>query len=88
MGLGLASASLICKALNGELHLIRSEKNEGSKFKFILPVSIGTLIIPKKQNEDSSEDSSNNSSSNQNTQKDVDDFEKKKAEIIENIRKK
>ena len=32
MGLGLASASLICKALGGELHLIRSEKNEGSKF--------------------------------------------------------
>jgi hypothetical protein len=32
MGLGLASASLICKALGGEIHLIRSEKNEGSKF--------------------------------------------------------
>jgi len=66
MGLGLASASLICKALNGELHLIRSDKNEGSKFKFLLPVYLGTLIIPKKSNEDSSEDSSDNSSSNPN----------------------
>ena len=26
MGLGLASASLICKAMKGELNLIRSEK--------------------------------------------------------------
>jgi signal transduction histidine kinase len=32
MGLGLASANLICKSLNGELNLIRSEENEGSKF--------------------------------------------------------
>jgi len=38
MGLGLASASLICKAMKGELNLIRSEKNIGSKFKFIIPV--------------------------------------------------
>lgn len=68
MGLGLASASLICKALNGELHLIRSEKNEGSKFKFILPITLGTLIIPKKSSEDSSEDGSDNSSSNHNNQ--------------------
>ena len=68
MGLGLASASLICKALNGELHLILSEKNEGSKFKFILPITLGTLIIPKKSSEDSSEDGSDNSSSNHNNQ--------------------
>jgi signal transduction histidine kinase len=47
MGLGLASASLICKALGGELHLIRSEKNEGSKFEFILPVTLGSPNIPK-----------------------------------------
>ena len=32
MGLGLAAANLICKSLNGELNLIRSEENEGSKF--------------------------------------------------------
>lgn len=32
MGLGLASANLICKALKGELNLIRSDENEGSKF--------------------------------------------------------
>lgn len=32
MGLGLASANLICKALKGELNLIRSDESEGSKF--------------------------------------------------------
>ena len=32
MGLGLAASSLICKALNGELNLLRSEENVGSKF--------------------------------------------------------
>ena len=31
-GIGLAASSLICKALNGELHLLKSQENEGSKF--------------------------------------------------------
>jgi signal transduction histidine kinase len=38
MGLGLASANLICKSLNGELNLIRSEENEGSKFQFTMAI--------------------------------------------------
>jgi hypothetical protein len=44
MGLGLASASLICKALQGELNLIRSEENEGSKFHFTMAIKIGDPI--------------------------------------------
>ena len=36
MGLGLTSANLICKVLNGNLNLIRSEKNNGSKFNFTM----------------------------------------------------
>ena len=32
MGLGLAAGSSICKSLKGELNLIRSEENVGSKF--------------------------------------------------------
>ena len=36
IGLGLASSSLICKALNGQLNLVRSQINEGSKFNFII----------------------------------------------------
>ena len=39
MGLGLASANLICKSLNGELNLIRSEENEGSKFQFTMAIN-------------------------------------------------
>jgi signal transduction histidine kinase len=41
MGLGLASANLICKALKGELNLIRSEIGEGSKFKFSMLIKLG-----------------------------------------------
>ena len=53
MGLGLASANLICKALKGELNLIRSDLNEGSKFNFYLPVAQGKLILGKnKKNKD------------------------------------
>ena len=44
MGLGLASASLICKALQGELNLLRSEENVGSKFQFTMSVKIGSDI--------------------------------------------
>jgi hypothetical protein len=44
MGLGLASASLICKALEGELNLIRSEENEGSKFQFTMAIKMGDPI--------------------------------------------
>lgn len=44
MGLGLASASLICKALQGELNLIRSEENEGSKFHFTMAIKMGDPI--------------------------------------------
>ena len=36
IGLGLASSSLICKALKGQLNLVRSQINEGSKFNFII----------------------------------------------------
>jgi signal transduction histidine kinase len=49
MGLGLAAANLICKALGGEIHLIRSEKNEGSKFQFVLPITLGGPNIPIKK---------------------------------------
>lgn len=49
MGLGLASANLICKALKGELNLIRSDLNEGSKFNFYLPVAQGKLILGKNK---------------------------------------
>lgn len=45
MGLGLASASLICKALQGELNLIRSEENEGSKFHFTMEIKMGDPIV-------------------------------------------
>ena len=38
MGLGLAAASLICKSLNGELNLIRSDEGEGSKFQFTISI--------------------------------------------------
>ena len=41
MGLGLAASSLICKAMGGELNLIRSEENEGSKFEFTIKVEMG-----------------------------------------------
>jgi signal transduction histidine kinase len=44
MGLGLASANLICKALQGELNLIRSEENEGSKFQFTMVIKMGNAI--------------------------------------------
>ena len=60
MGLGLASANLICKSLNGELNLIRSEENEGSKFQF-------TMAINKICSESiSSENRSDEQASNQN----------------------
>ena len=45
MGLGLASASLICKALKGELNLIRSEENEGSKFHFTMAIKMVDPIV-------------------------------------------
>ena len=41
MGLGLASANLICKSLGGELNLLWSEENEGSKFNFMISVQKG-----------------------------------------------
>lgn len=44
MGLGLAASSLICKALGGELNIIRSEENEGSKFQFTMKVEFGKPI--------------------------------------------
>ena len=47
MGLGLASANLICKALQGELNLIRSEEDNGSKFQFTIVMRLGKEI-PKK----------------------------------------
>jgi hypothetical protein len=50
MGLGLAASSLICKALGGELHLIRSEENEGSKFEFTMKVELGQPIVRTQKN--------------------------------------
>ena len=38
VGLGLASARLICRALKGEIHLVRSEPNEGTKFSFTMAI--------------------------------------------------
>ena len=59
MGLGLASASLICKSLGGELNLLWSEENEGSKFNFIISVRKGKEIglSSDESSEDSNEDS-------------------------------
>ena len=51
MGLGLASANLICRALNGELNLIRSEVGEGSKFQFSMGIQMGQEIIEMPRNE-------------------------------------
>ena len=48
LGLGLASASLICKALQGELNLIRSEENVGSKFHFTMSIKMGDPILNEK----------------------------------------
>ena len=48
MGLGLAASSLICKALGGELHLIRSEENEGTKFEFTMRIDLGNPIDVSK----------------------------------------
>lgn len=42
MGLGLTASNLICKALGGSLNLIRSEKNVGSKFNFIMRIRPGS----------------------------------------------
>jgi hypothetical protein len=55
-----------------------------------LPITLGGPNIPNKNyNEDSSSVySSKDGSSNIIGQNDIDNFERKKAEIIENIRKK
>lgn len=45
MGLGLTAANLICKVLRGNLKLIRSEKNNGSKFNFTMQVRLGSDIV-------------------------------------------
>ena len=45
MGLGLAASSSICKSLNGELNLIRSEATVGSKFQFTLPIKLATVDV-------------------------------------------
>ena len=50
IGLGLTASSQICKALSGELNLIRSELGEGAKFQFTMEVQSGERI-----NESSSE---------------------------------
>ena len=65
MGLGLASASLICKSLQGELNLVRSEENEGSKFNFIIAVQKGRELglSSDESSENSNEDSKSNSGS-------------------------
>ena len=65
MGLGLASASLICKSLQGELNLVRSEENEGSKFNFIIAVQKGRELglSSEESSENSNEDSKSNSGS-------------------------
>lgn len=59
MGLGLASANLICKSLGGELNLVWSEEQEGSKFNFIITVQKGKEIglSSDESSEDSNEDS-------------------------------
>lgn len=44
IGLGLASAQLICKALKGQLILVRSEKGKGTTFRFIIEVAIGDEV--------------------------------------------
>eukprot|EP00356_Strombidium_inclinatum_P004968 CAMPEP_0170500332 /NCGR_PEP_ID=MMETSP0208-20121228/34469_1 /TAXON_ID=197538 /ORGANISM="Strombidium inclinatum, Strain S3" /LENGTH=229 /DNA_ID=CAMNT_0010778319 /DNA_START=1766 /DNA_END=2455 /DNA_ORIENTATION=- len=44
MGLGLTASNQICKALNGELNLIRSERDVGSKFQFSVQIQLGRHI--------------------------------------------
>lgn len=50
MGLGLTAANLICKVLNGNLNLIRSERNVGSKFNFTMQVKLGSDIVQPESN--------------------------------------
>lgn len=44
MGLGLAATNMICKALQGQINLVRTETDVGSKFNMVLPVKLGTPI--------------------------------------------
>ena len=41
---GLTAAHLICKALKGQLFLIRSKEDDGTKFQLIIQAKIGDLI--------------------------------------------
>lgn len=50
MGLGLTAANLICKVLHGNLNLVRSEKNNGSKFNFTMQVRLGSDIVYNNDN--------------------------------------
>jgi len=36
IGLGLASTSLICKALGGYINLLKTRENEGCTFQFVI----------------------------------------------------
>ena len=36
MGLGLAASNSVCKSLNGQMHIIRSEIGEGTKIYFTI----------------------------------------------------
>ena len=68
MGLGLSVTKMICKALNGKIILVRTGKDQGTKFKIILPVSLAGNILPKidtlglEEESDSEDDSESGNS--------------------------
>ena len=69
MGLGLTAANLICKVLNGNLNLIRSERNVGSKFNFTMQVRLGSDINqPESNSMDDKEEPKSSSRVNQRIQ--------------------
>ena len=63
MGLGLSVSKMICKALHGKLTLVRTGVDQGTKFNFILPISLGQEIMSKSSHlhDDDDGDSVSNS---------------------------